>query len=128
MITRKPRSAAAQATSPREAARLRARKDAERVSGWWYVESENYFIVTKQDSLEMMRLESADSPLAIARGRMSRDTLIYDSTAEVDGRMHRQRRIYTWASSDSLRVEQSQAPVGDGSWETTYSGYYLRLE
>jgi len=32
--------------SPRELARQRARRDADRVKGWWYVESENYFIVT----------------------------------------------------------------------------------
>lgn len=65
--------AAAQATSPREAARLRARKDAERVPGWWYVESENYFIVTNTSGKRKARIHDLKRRLEAMRVLYERD-------------------------------------------------------
>jgi len=42
--------------TPRELARQRARKDAERVPGWWYLESDNYFIVTNVPKKKKARI------------------------------------------------------------------------
>jgi hypothetical protein len=49
-------SGASAANSPREEARRRARQDAARVPGWWFVESENYFIVTNTPPKKKARI------------------------------------------------------------------------
>jgi len=65
--------AAAQATSPREAARRRARQDAERVPGWWYMESENYFIVTNTSGKRKTRINDLKRRLEAMRELYERD-------------------------------------------------------
>jgi len=59
--------------SAREKARQRARRDAERVKGWWYVESENYFIVTNTPKKKKARILDLQRRLEAMRTVYERD-------------------------------------------------------
>ncbi|MBN2491377.1 MAG: hypothetical protein JXQ29_11070 [Planctomycetes bacterium] len=57
----------------REEARRRASTDAERVAGWWYVESENYFIVTNTPVKKKARITELHAQLEAIRALYQRD-------------------------------------------------------
>jgi uncharacterized protein (DUF433 family) len=60
-------------TAARDEARRRARENAERVAGWWYLESENYFIVTDTPLKKKSRITDLRRQLEAIRKVYERD-------------------------------------------------------
>ncbi|MEZ6195128.1 MAG: hypothetical protein R3F20_05275 [Planctomycetota bacterium] len=57
----------------REQARERARKEATKVEGWWFVETENYIIVTNVDAKKKSLIRDLEKRLEALREEMERD-------------------------------------------------------
>lgn len=92
---RKQKQADKKTLSPREAARARARRDS-KLKGWWYLESDNYFIVTNVERKKKGRVLDLKRRLEAIRKHYERDfTPVKEVTAVSIVRVCRDRKTYS---------------------------------